>query len=202
MRIAVDLTWDEQAAVRLLNWLARENARIFRERPDLPGVYESGVVYRREKSELWCDAAALVAQGHEDCDGLAAMRAGELLARGGRALLPSDHGYKGGRNLRSIAAQVMLTTDAGRSDGGRLYHCIVRYKVRGRWYRDDPSLRLGMRPGLVDANVLRVWDNRGVVPAVLAGAERTSHARKRDLEAVRNLTSGRCACRTSRCDCE
>ena len=72
MRIAVKLAFDEQAAVRLLNWLAVENAVILRSRPDLPLLYDSGVVYRREPDETWCDVLNLLAQGHEDCDGLAA----------------------------------------------------------------------------------------------------------------------------------
>ena len=36
MKIAVKLAFDEQAAVRLLNWLAQENAVILRARPVLP----------------------------------------------------------------------------------------------------------------------------------------------------------------------
>lgn len=145
MKIAVKLSFDEKAAVRLLNWLGRENARIFRTRPDLPGLYESGVVYRREAEETWCDYLNLLAQGHEDCDGLAAARAGELLARGWRALGRGDGGHADSVRTKpdSIRAEVMLRT---RSPQGRpgLYHCIVRYRVAGRWYRDDPSARLGM----------------------------------------------------------
>ena len=93
MNVSVKLAFDEQAAVRLLNWLARENATILRARPDLPGLYASGVRYKREPDEIWCDYLTLLAMGHEDCDGLAAARAGELLARGGTALLPTDGGY-------------------------------------------------------------------------------------------------------------
>ena len=47
MRIAVKLAFDEGAAVRLLNWLARENAQILRVRREIPLLYESGVIYRR-----------------------------------------------------------------------------------------------------------------------------------------------------------
>jgi hypothetical protein len=182
MRITLGLTWNEQRAVRLLNWLARENADQYATNPDLPGVYDSGAVYRREKTELWLDATELVKQGHEDCDGLAAARAGELLARGGRALLPSDHGYKAAQRLDSIPAQVMLTTPDSPGAKSRLYHCIVRYQVGKTWYRDDPSLRLGMRRGMVDKAVLRRWSELGIVPAVLAGADQTN-ARARALGA-------------------
>ncbi len=145
MRIAVKLTFDEEAALRLLNWLARENARILRQRPNLPGLYESGVVYQRERGETWCDYINLLARGHEDCDGLAAARAGELMARGYRALEPGDGGFREARRrrLRSIRAETMLRTRTRRGRPG-LYHVIVRYRVAGRWYRDDPSARLGM----------------------------------------------------------
>lgn len=145
MKIAVKLAFDERGAVRLLNWLARENAIILRARPDLPGLYASGVHYRREQDETWCDYLNLLAQGHEDCDGLAAARAGELLARGARALGRKDPGHREARRLGldSIEAEVLLlTTSDGRRPGQ--YHCIVRYRVGSRWYRDDPSARLGM----------------------------------------------------------
>ena len=146
MKIAVKLAFDEQAALRLLNWLAQENALLLRARPELPLLYDSGIVYRRETDETWCDYLNMLAQGHEDCDGLAAARAGELIARGHRALGPTDGGHRAAKRLRprSIEAQVLLLT-RGQPDRPGLYHCIVRYRVAGRWYRDDPSARLGMR---------------------------------------------------------
>ncbi len=145
MKIAVKLAFDEAAAVRLLNWLAQENAIILRNRPDLPSLYSAGVRYRRERDETWCDYLSLLAAGHEDCDGLAAARAGELLARGWHALGPSDPGFDEARRLAlaSIRAEVMLITPSGRHQPGQ-YHCIVRYRVGDRWHRDDPSARLGM----------------------------------------------------------
>jgi hypothetical protein len=145
VKVCVKLAFDEKAAVRLLNWLARENAILLRSRPDLPGLYASGVRYRRERDETWCDYLNMLAQGHEDCDGLAAARAGELIARGHRALAPTDAGFKTAQRqrLKSIDAQVLLLT-RGSSDRPGLYHCIVRYRVGGRWHRDDPSARLGM----------------------------------------------------------
>jgi len=164
MKIAVKLAFDERGALRLLNWLARENARILRARTDLPLLYESGVVYRREVDETWCDFINMLAQGHEDCDGLSAARAGELLARGWRALKPGDGGYELARRrqLRSIRAEVMLRTRAAENEPG-LYHCIVRYRVGRRWHRDDPSARLGMydrKPPLRD---------RGDFPELVSG---------------------------------
>ena len=157
MRITVKLAFHEEGAVRLLNWLAQENARILRARPELPLLYDSRVVYRREKHEAWCDVINMLAQGKEDCDGLAAARAGELLARGYRALRQSEPGFKIARNLRlkSIPAEVLLKTNS-EPDSPGLYHCVVRYRIAGKWYRDDPSARLGMN-GPVDLKVKARW---------------------------------------------
>ena len=148
MQIALKLGFAEDGFVRLLNWLAKENARILRDRPDLPNLYDAGVVYKREKRETWCDIINAFSQGWEDCDGLAAWRAGELLARGHHVLQPGDGGYKAAkrRRLKSIPAEVMLRTRAPEGRSG-LYHCIVRYRVGKHWYRDDPSARLGMYDG-------------------------------------------------------
>lgn len=146
--ITLRLSFEENRAVRLLNWLAAENALILRADPALPGLYQSGVVYRREEVETWCDYLAMLEQGWEDCDGLAAARAGELLARGHEALAPGDGGYREARRLTlpTIEAEVFLRTRTEPGERG-LFHCIVRYRVGDRWYRDDPSARLGMYDG-------------------------------------------------------
>ena len=161
MRIAVKLSFDERAALRLLNWLAQENAIILRSQPDLPLLYDSGVTYRRETDETWCDYLNMLAQGHEDCDGLAAARAGELVARGWRALKPGDQGFAEAEREQpgSVPAEVMLTTRS-RSDEPGLYHCIVRYRVGAQWFRDDPSARLGMNGGRIDPLVKQRWAAR------------------------------------------
>ena len=145
MNITVALAFSEQDAVSLLNWLARVNARILAENPGLPGLYQSGVVYKRETDETWSDYINLLAQGWEDCDSLAAARAGELLARGYRALGKADGGYREAHHLklRHLQSEVFLRTRARPGEPG-LYHCLVRYRVGGRWYLDDPSARLGM----------------------------------------------------------
>ena len=106
MKIAVKLAFDEHGAVRLLNWLAQENAIILRAQPDLPLLYDSGVVYRRETDETWCDYLNMLAQGHEDCDGLAAARAGELIAKGWQALRKGDQGFEQAQQIGDLSAFV------------------------------------------------------------------------------------------------
>lgn len=145
MKIALKLAFDEQAAVSLLNWLSEQNAEILRQRPELPSLYTSGVYYRREREETWCDVLNTLAQGWEDCDALAAYRVGELLARGWKVLRPGDGGYRQAREqrLESIEAEPFLRTHVPVGHTG-LYHVVVRYRVGRYWYRDDPSARLGM----------------------------------------------------------
>ena len=151
MNIRVKLAFHEGAAVRLLNWLAGENARILRARPDLPLLYDTAVVYRRERDETWCDVLNTILHGKEDCDGLSAYRAGELIARGWRALRPGDEGYEQAvlSKPETIAAEVFLRTRVPVGGAGT-YHCVVRYPVDGVWYSDDPSARLGMHGFITD----------------------------------------------------
>ncbi|MFM7203298.1 MAG: hypothetical protein ACKO6N_21125 [Myxococcota bacterium] len=155
MNITIAMQFDEQEAIALLNWLARVNARQLRARPELPLLYDSCVVYRPEQDERWCDYLNLLAQGHEDCDGLAAARAGELMARGYQALRPQEPGYLEAhtKQLKTIPAEVYLTTHLPNGKTG-LYHCVVKYRVGKNWYTDDPSKRLGMHGG-VDPNIVR-----------------------------------------------
>lgn len=166
MKIRVNIAFHEAESVRLLNWLASANMRAFLRRPDLPNLYESGAVYRREKEETWCDVVNLLAQGHEDCDALAAYRAGELMARGVRAMRPWQPGYRDAMRLglKHIKAWVFLRTNLKRGESGQ-YHCMVKYRIAGRTYIDDPSLRLGMVNKRIDPNISREWAERGIVPA-------------------------------------
>jgi hypothetical protein len=153
----------EPTAVDLLNLLARHNRRYLVRDPRFPLLYDSGVVYVRESVELWGDAPSTLAQGHEDCDALSAWRAGELLARGAGALRPGEAGFEQASKARlmSIPAEVMMTTRTKPGESG-MYHCIVRYKVGDAWFRDDPSARLGMYRGQVDARILERWRRAGV----------------------------------------
>jgi hypothetical protein len=164
MDFSVRLAFTEMGSLRLLNWLAGENALLIRAMDEralregenaLPPLYESGIRYEREDEEIWSDFLNMIIDGHEDCDALAAGRAGELMARGWRVMypydprdpvrFPGDEGYDEAMYYQpeSIPAEVMLRTNAELGRPG-LYHCIVRYWINGREYRDDPSARLGM----------------------------------------------------------
>src|SRR5690606_5270343 len=118
----------------------------------------------------WCDFLNMLAQGHEDCDGLSAARAGELIARGFQALRPGDEGFDLAKRSKaaSLQAEVLLTTRS-RPEAPGLHHCIVRYRVGSRWFRDDPSARLGMNGGRIDPLVKQRWALRAG-----AGAWRTA----------------------------
>lgn len=145
MQIMMNLAFSEQSALRLLNWLALENRIIIEANPQLPLLYDSHIRYGLEKNgEIWSDYIQTLLKGEEDCDSLAAIRAGELMARGWTAMRPGDEGYVLAQSLRPghIPAEVMITTWDNKRGGS--YHCITRYKISGHWFRDDPSERLGM----------------------------------------------------------
>ena len=176
MDISLQLAFDEGTSLITLNVLAQHDAKLFYQydaaaaregRKPLDSLYESGIVYEREQGEIWGDVLNTLMEGHEDCDALAAIRAGELMARGALALhpgdpndpvkYPGDGGYIDAMEwgMTSIPAEVMLKTNATDGRPG-LYHCIVRYwvpDIHGTWleYRDDPSARLGMNGGSQEA---------------------------------------------------
>ncbi len=177
MNITVALTFNERDAVSLLNWLARCNARLLRERPQLPLLYATSVRYGREEEETWSDFIQLLAQGWEDCDALASARAGELIARGWKALSPRDPGYAAAKAARldTIPAEVALTTTLRPGEHG-LYHCVVRYVVAGTAWFDDPSARLGMLPERLDGQECH---ERIVTRVRLAGIRRDPDAARR-----------------------
>lgn len=60
----------------------------------------------------------------------------------------------------SIEARVILATESN-TPGMGPYHCVVEYELGKLTFRDDPSLRLGMRGG-VDEIVLARWKHSGV----------------------------------------
>ena len=56
---------------------------------------------------------------------------------------------------KSAQPEVLLRTRARDGEPG-LYHCIVRYQLGKRWYRDDPSARLGMN-GTIPPEIRTRW---------------------------------------------
>lgn len=131
MLIAID---DDRALpVREVNnAIARHNARQIRER-GLPRLYGGGVRYKTEGSpELWWDAQEIVNNGFDDCEGLSAYRAGELLNDGVDA---------------EVYTRLVQKPDTGMggTGKGRLFHAVTRARLPdGRVVVDDPSRRLGM----------------------------------------------------------
>lgn len=148
MRVAVRLAFDEHGSARLSRFMTLENEQILRARPEIPLLYRSHVVYRRESEETWSDVLVTLLQGWEDCDSLATWRAAELRVRGWRALEPGYRSWPLALQLRPrrIYAQTEIRTRApvGQASG---YHILVRYQVAGQWFYDDPSARLGMYDG-------------------------------------------------------
>lgn len=153
MKIVIDIAHDDGAMVRLLNFLAREDEDLLRQNPQVPLLYarpggRPWIRYIPEKIETWSDIWMTIRRGGEDCDALAAWRAGELRAKGWRAIEPGYSSYAAAQRLRPafIPAQVFL-----RTLNHKVYHCLVRYRIEGAprtpqdpWYYDDPSARLGM----------------------------------------------------------
>src|SRR5262245_59360421 len=69
----------------LLEALTEVNCAILATHPDLPTLYESGILYRRESigQEDWCDVVELLRLGFGDCEDLSCYRAAELRVRYG-----------------------------------------------------------------------------------------------------------------------
>lgn len=111
---------------QLLEALTRMDVLIFEKYPNLPGIYQSGVFYKRELlgKEFWQTVLALYRQGFGDCEDLGCGLAGEKRVRERRP------GVRAGFTWRK------------RLGGGTLYH-IQQMNEAGR-LEDDPSARLGM----------------------------------------------------------
>ena len=142
MLIAID---DDQAqpVCEINTAIALHNARRIKQK-NLPPLYKSGVRYKTEGSpELWWDAEEILAHGHDDCEGLAAYRAGELI----------NQGYDARVYTRLVQKPSTEMGGSGKK-GGRLFHAITRVysgpdgePLRTKYgtpVYDDPSARLGM----------------------------------------------------------
>lgn len=96
--------------------------------PQWPGLFESGVRYKREPRgvEEWQDVAETLRRGHGDCEDLACMLASQITVREGVRAVPDF-------TLREIPDM--------NGDITRMFHIFVRLPG-GR--RIDPSRHLGM----------------------------------------------------------
>lgn len=139
------LTIDDDTALpvrEVNNAIARHNARRIKLK-GLPPLYRSGVKYKTEGSpELWWDAEEILRNGHDDCEGLAAYRAGELINRG----------YDAQVYTRLVKVPDKAMGGSGQK-GGRLFHAVtavfgpdgqIKRDRSGTAMVDDPSARLGM----------------------------------------------------------
>ena len=125
--------------------IGRHNARRIKLK-GLPPLYQSGVRYRAEGSpELWWDYETILSpptkvagypNGYDDCEGLAAVRVGELL----------NDGYEAQVYCRLIDMDKIAQRSMGGGGGGRLFHAVARARdpKTGQWVYDDPSAILGM----------------------------------------------------------
>lgn len=140
------VTIDDNEATPVMeinNAIARHNARRIKLK-NLPPLYRSGVKYKPEGSpELWWDAEEILRNGHDDCEGLAAYRAGELINRG----------YDARVYCRLVQTPSKEMGGSGKP-GGRLFHAVTMiYGPDGKALRtkeghrmiDDPSMRLSMK---------------------------------------------------------
>lgn len=121
MRATLNLPRSEKVYELALEGLARVNDLLYRQDPNLPGIYEprAGVQYRREPTEVWRHAQDVIRDRWGDCEDLAAARVGELRAR-----------------HDELGAKIIV-----RRTGRRLTHALVR-RASGRI--EDPSRKLGM----------------------------------------------------------
>lgn len=142
-RMVLAIDDDMARPVREVNQaIARHNAQRIKSQ-GLPPLYKSGVRYETEGSpELWWDAEEILAQGHDDCEGLAAYRAGELMLQG----------YDARVHTRLVQHPSTEMGGSGKK-GGRLFHAVTRIHagpngvvqgMNGIPVYDDPSMRLGM----------------------------------------------------------
>lgn len=129
------LTIDDSTAspvVDINNAIARHNAKQI-EAKGLPRLYSGSIRYQTEGSpELWWDAEEIARRGHDDCEGLAAYRAGELI----------NAGHDASVYCRLIEGPA---SGMGGGSGVRLFHAVTKIRQPdGSVVYDDPSAVLGM----------------------------------------------------------
>lgn len=87
MRIRFDCPTDPECLEALVMGLGALNAVLLRMHPEIPDLYMTGVVYRREppRVEDWWNVLQVIKHGFGDCEDLVAWRVGECLVQGIRA---------------------------------------------------------------------------------------------------------------------
>jgi len=123
MRVSFNVPASRATLTAALEGLTATNYCLLLRSKRAPGLYSSGVRYRREPRgrEHWQTAPEVLRAGHGDCEDLAAYRAAELRVAG----IPAR-------------AAVIRT-------GPRMYHAVVMHPDGSI---EDPSKRLGMKgPG-------------------------------------------------------
>lgn len=165
MQVQLLIDFRPERVLPWFNTMAVHNADLMLEKPGLPLLYDSGVIYAREDQERFSDYVEMLKSGQEDCDSLAPARAGELIARGWRALRAGDGGYTLATELRprTIESRCFISTSSPVDDPAPLFHVEVEYWIDGRRFTDDPSERLGMN-GRYDPAVVARWRRAGVQP--------------------------------------
>lgn len=133
----LDLTIDDPLGLPIReigDGIAAHNAKQILKR-DLPELYKSGIVYKVEGSpEKWKDYAEALDDGEDDCEGLGAIRAGEILARHDRPAMVWTRDVSTAR-----------PTGFPGQGSGRLFHALTAVvQSDGSLQFDDPSVRLGM----------------------------------------------------------
>lgn len=122
------LQFQQHVLETLFEAFTRINAAWLHSRKGVPLLYRSGIYYKREFSpEQWLDIPSIIAQGYDDCEGLACWLAAECRVRAPNSVGP---------HRRPHACVVLKQTKPW------LWHAIVEDKDTGE--RFDPSKRLGM----------------------------------------------------------
>lgn len=140
--IEADRLRSERSILAFLEAMVCHDVGLLEADPSLPGLYESGIRYQRERPpegavqladalgvtlrtpEEWRDIPACLAAGHADCEDLATYRAAELRARQG------------------VEARAVIRGRWSPVDRRWVYHVVTAYPDGTI---EDPSALLGMR---------------------------------------------------------
>jgi hypothetical protein len=121
----VSRKYSQKCVLYMLEGLVNCDREWLRQNPSTPKLYESGVRYKREKTEHWRDIPTLILHRSGDCEDLASWRVAEL----------REEGHK-----------VQPFLKWRRYGDFWLYHVMVAHMGEdGKTFRlEDPSRQLGM----------------------------------------------------------